>query len=290
MKTKFCQVVLLCLAFVGIASVVNAQTKIDGYNPFIDGNMDGFTTNNVTENSIHTYTYTGDVNLMGSTFVFNVVGGTIIKGVGDETPETLVETNGAGTHSVLEADNKGSIVVKWSAEEVGVQKYVAVYELSSTGCILNNAIAGYKISVGTKPTLALAMTGTEACSSDDIAIDLTVTNGTSPWTVVVNDGTKDITFYFSTGDVTGSTEGDYRATVTQDASKVFTYSWAAPGADYLNTNTNGADVSYTFTAKSVDDAITSAETNDTGVIVPGSESVEATVHPLPVIGTMGQDI
>lgn len=287
MKTKFYQIVFLCLVFVGIAGVVNAQTKGDTYDPFTLDNVNALTeTKVVTEDSYHTYTYTGDEHLSGSTFVFKVVGGTIVKAIGSPEAADASETNGTGTHSVAATGNKGSIIVLWGADD-GIQKYVAVYELSANGCILNNTIQGLKISVGSKPTLALALTDKDACSTDIIPIDLTVTNGTSPWEVVVNDGTKDITFYFSTADVTGVTGYDHTAKVTPNAAtKAFTYNWGATG--YVNNNTDGTDLTFTFTSKSVDDAVTKAETNDTGILVTGKITDTATVHPLPVAGSMVQ--
>nr|WP_320117179.1 hypothetical protein [uncultured Marinifilum sp.] len=286
MKTKFYQIVFLCIAFLGMANVVNAQTKGTTYNPFTIDNVNALAnTEVVTEDSYHTYTYTGDVNLTGSTFVFKVVGGTIVNAIGDPTLATLDNSNGVGTHSILEVDNKASIIVKWDAEN-GDQKYVAAYEISSTNCITTGDIGGLKISVGTKPTITLASTDLDACSQDGIPVDITITNGESPWTATINDGTDDITFYFSTEDVSGVVGYDHVAQVTV-ASNAFTYTWNATG--YLNTNVDGSDVTYTFEATKVDDKITAAETNDTGII--GTEdSVTATVHPLPVVGTMGQDL
>lgn len=287
MKTKFYQIVFVCLALVGITSAANAQTIPGSYDPFTTTNVNALVeTKIVTEDSYHTYTYTGDVNLTGSTFVFKVVGGTIVDAIGNPAAATLVETNGTGTHSVSESANTGSIIVQWGAED-GTQKYVAVYELTSTSCIVTDQIQGFKVTVGSKPTLALALTDLEACSTDLIPIDITVTNGTSPWEVVINDGTDDKTFYFSTdADLSAISGYDVIQTVVP-ASGTFTYNWGASG--YLNTNTNGADVTYVFTAQSIDDAVTKLETNDTGIIVSGSESVTSTVHPLPVVGTMAQD-
>lgn len=286
MKTKFYQIVFLCIAFIGMANVVSAQTVALPYDPFTTDNVNALTnTEVVTEDSYHTYTYTGDVNLTGSTFVFKVVGGTIVDVIGDPTAATLDETNGTGTHSILEVDNKASIIVKWDAED-GNQKYVAAYEISSTNCITTGDIGGLKISVGTKPTITLASTDLDACSQDGIPVDITITNGESPWIATINDGTDNITFYFSTEDVSAVAGYDHIAQVAV-SSNAFTYNWNATG--YLNTNVDGSDVTYTFTATKVDDKITSAEANDTGII--GTEdSVTATVHPLPVVGTMGQDL
>jgi len=284
MKTKFYQIVLLCLAFVGMASVVNAQTKEGGYNPFISGNMTAFETKVVTEGSVHTYTYTGDAALTGSKFVFKVVGGTIVTSVGDDTAITMVETNGAGTHTVDKVTNTASIVVKWAAED-GTPKFIAAYELTADGCITNNQIGGLKISVGAKPVITLASADLDACSQDLIPIDITITNGESPWEATINDGTDDITFYFSTDDVTAITGYDHKAKVTLTGTS-FTYNWSATG--YLNTKTDGTDETYVFTATKVDDKITKAELNDTGLIGV-DKSVTATVHPLPTVGTMAQN-
>ena len=287
MKTKFYQITLLCLAFLGMANVLSAQTVALPYNPFIPEKVNALTTTEVvTEGSYHTYTYAGDANLTGSTFVFKVVGGTIVDAIGNPALATLNAANGDGTHSILEADNKASIIVKWDAADA-TQKYVAAYEISSTNCITTGDIGGLKITVGSKPTITLASTDLDACSQDGIPVDITITNGESPWTATINDDSGDITFYFSTGDATGVTGYDHVISNVNVVSNAFTHNWNATG--YLNTNTNGVDETYVFTATKVDDKITTAENNDTGII--GTEnSVTATVHPLPVVGSMGQDL
>jgi len=283
MKTKFNKFVFLCIAFLGMASLVNAQTVALPYNPFSTDNVNDLAdTEIVTEGSYHTYTYTGDLNLDGSTFVFKVVGGTIVDVIGNPALATLNAVNGAGTHSIPGVDHKASIIVKWDAADA-TQKYVAAYEISVDACIWSDKIGGLKISVGAKPTITLASADLDACSEDGIPVDITITNGESPWTATIYDGTKDITFYFAS-DITGITEYDVIGKVTPSGN-TFTYNWVASG--YLNTNTDGNNETYVFTATKVDDKITTAETNDTGII--GAEDrVTAIVHPLPAVGSMAQ--
>ncbi len=286
MKTKFYQIVFLCIALVGITSAANAQTKAIDYNPFVSGNMGAFETKVVTEGSIHTYTYTGDAALSGSSFVFKVVGGTIITATDNTAPLALIETNGTGTHTVAEVSDKGSIVVLW--DNVQAENYVAVYELSANGCINDNVIGGYEITIGAKPFIAIALADDQICSVDKIFIDVTITNGTSPWTLTLNDGADDKTFYFTTGNV-ASVTGTYDVVVPDvvvDVDGKFTYSYEATG--YLYTGP-GASNDYTFTVNQFDDAVTLAELNDQGQIEAGKGAVTATVYPLPTIGVMAQD-
>lgn len=283
MKTKFYQIVFVCLALVGITFAANAQTIPGSYDPFTTGNMSGFATKNVSENSIHEYTINGDANLTGSTFVFKVVGGTLITSLADDTPISPVVTYGAGTHAVSETANQGSVFVKW--DDIQADNYVAVYEISSTNCITTDIIQGFKITVSSKPQVEIASADLDACSTDIIPIDITITNGVSPWTLTLNDGTADKTFYFSTDDVSAISSYDVVEQVVLGAGSDFTYAYSATG--YLNTKVDGTDETYTFTVNQFDDAVTIVEPLDNGTIVTGT--VSATVHPLPVVGTMVQN-
>ena len=203
---------------------------------------------------------------------------------------SLDASNGTGTHSVSESasDNDASIFVKW--DNAVAANYVAVYELTSNGCVFEDAISGFNIVINAKPIVALVMADTQACSSDDILIDINVTSATSvnsPWTLTLNDGTRDIDFIFYEGTEPANASNFDQSISINAASGSFSHQFVASGVNYQNLLGTGASVDYVFTATQFDDVVTATEPIDSGDI--SGTPVTATVNPLPTIGTMAQN-
>jgi len=119
MKKFFQHIILLILALTGAGWEAYAQTLPD----------DSWTLVQVSENSVHSYTVTGDINMaLPSEFVWVVNGGTLYT---DATALTLA---GNGTTAQVNgvAGNKSTLFVKWD-DGTGAG-YVYAYEISSFGC------------------------------------------------------------------------------------------------------------------------------------------------------------
>jgi len=188
MKTKFYQIVLLCIAFVGMAGVVSAQTLTgDPYDTF---NRTSSITQkaNVTLNSVRQYTIPGDATVASaSTFVWKIKGGAFVTDAGgatilDPAATSGLTDNGDGTltYTLLgDASKESSVFVKWSSADV--TSYVAVYEETAFGCY-NSAdpFRGFQISVTDQLEIWLADAAqADICSGDEgtVRIELPATTG-----------------------------------------------------------------------------------------------------------------
>ena len=188
MKTRFYQIVLLCIAFVGMASVVNAQTlNGDPYDTF-NRSSSITQTANVTLNSVRQYTIPGDATVASaSTFVWKIKGGAFVSDAGGVTildPATTagLTDNGDGTFTYTllgDASKESSVFVKWSSADA--TSYVAVYEETAFGCYNSvNPFRGFQISVTDQLEIWLAdAPQADICSGDEgtVRIELPANSG-----------------------------------------------------------------------------------------------------------------
>lgn len=184
MKTKLYQIVFLCIAFLGMANVLSAQTLTgDPYDTF--NRTSSITqTANVTLNSVRQYTIPGDATVASaSTFVWEIKGGVFVTDVtGSANATTGVVDNGDGTFTCTllgDASKESSVFVKWSTADA--TSYVAVYEETAFGCYNStNPFRGFKISVTDQLDIWLADAAqADICSGDEgtVRIELPANSG-----------------------------------------------------------------------------------------------------------------
>jgi hypothetical protein len=299
MKTKFYKIALLCIAFIGMASVVNAQTKptTPAYNPFTAGNLsltaDGGDLNDgggVVDGSYHKYIIPGDQNFgtSKSTFVWYVQGGelgTYDAGTGTWTAATGTAVTGSGKSKEYTAEdgtvtiggtdykNWSEVWVKWDNASEG---YIAVYEVSPNMCIVDDQIIGYKVSKLNAVEAWFAQATSEACSGDDVSFEIGLS--------IDPDGGSEDSYYpltvSYTEDGTAKTVTITKDKVSVDAPYIFNLD-KVPGFTVADVN---ADEKHTFVLIGVTD-----KNGAVGTITGGKEQHEITIHHLPQTGAMVQN-
>ncbi len=167
--------VLLCL---GIGA--RAQETPDEYNPFVPANLDDenkLPVTPVVESSYHRYQVQGDMHYLNpSTFVWYVYNGTL--GTYDPATDTWVEAVGTidmrpeGESLELAGlpGNMSEIWVRWNDGSGGNTGYIAVYERSSSNCIVTDQISGYKHVIQVPPEIWFLADAREECSFQDYAV------------------------------------------------------------------------------------------------------------------------
>lgn len=288
MKTKFYQIALLCIAFLGMANVVNAQTLVADYDPFTTGKTN-LTPADVVAGSYLRYQVPGDQGFgaSNSTFVWYVEGGvmgTFIADVwtpivdGSLTAVDAGKTTELTGSEINSTKNSSEIWVKW--DDVFTTGYIAVYELSPNGCITDNIITGFKVSNLDVINAWFTQATDDACSTDDVAIQINLSVDPSttninadkyyPITIAYTDNADDQpALIINKGDVTVA-GGNFYYTLTA-----------------THTYTVSADEMHTFVLSSVKD-----KNGAIGGILNDAthfNTIAIGVHRLPTIGVMVQN-
>lgn len=181
MKWMATPLLLLLVAF-----AAQAQEEASGYNPFVPANLDDpakLSEGTVVESSYRYFKVAGDPNFTSasSTFVWYVENGTF--GTYDDMTDQWTPIAPTGTISNGEyvnrdgafvdgVGNSSEIWVKWNDGTGGSTGYVAVYERSSTNCILDQAITGFKLSIVAPPEAWFAEATQAECSDQMYSVEL----------------------------------------------------------------------------------------------------------------------
>jgi hypothetical protein len=143
---------------------VQAQEADPGYNPFVPVNLDDegkLPLVPVVESAYHYYTVVGDANFTAaSTFVWYVENGTF--GTYDRVTDVWTPITPDGTISngeyieipgttISAVPNSSEIWVQWDDGSGGSTGYIAVYERSSTNCVVEDQITGFKHNILVPP-------------------------------------------------------------------------------------------------------------------------------------------
>ena len=135
------------------------------------GLMAGLGTANAQDQTVNvgsTYNYSTAVSITGSTFTWNVTGGT------------------NGTHFSYTASPTNTQSIQWL--QTGTYT-IQVTEVSPHGCTNPSAPQNYTVQVVAVPTIEFATTSSANCSgapATDLTLNLTFTGGTVVYPVVVN--------------------------------------------------------------------------------------------------------
>ena len=254
MKKFFQHIILMILALIGAGWEAYAQTLPDPLWTLVD----------VSENSVHSYTVTGDKNMaLPSDFVWVVNGGTLYT----DATAMIVAGDGTTVQVKGEVGNQSTLYVKWNGG--AGDGYVYAYEISSFGCqqplTLQSKYTGVRVNKVVEATARFLAEETDYCSDDGeiflgvelkglAPFDLTYKMGSDPAvSVIVNQSDlKDL-------DADGETD-DYELPV--------------PGWAGITTET---DVVFMIESISSDGVTGTIGSFDTHTVY---------VHPLPVISTI----
>lgn len=156
MKKFFHHIILLILALTGAGWEAYAQTLPDP----------SWTQVDVSENSIHSYTVTGDKNMTAlSDFVWVVNGGTLY------TDASAITIAGDGTTALVNGltGNQSTLFVRWDKDGPGAG-FVYAYEISSFGCqqisTLQSKYTGVRVNKVAEATARFLTDATGYCSDD----------------------------------------------------------------------------------------------------------------------------
>ena len=180
MKTKFYQIVFLCIAFLGMASLVSAQTLPGSYDPFTLKKAT-LSPGVAVPGSYLRYQVAGDQDfgVSTSTFVWYVEGGqlgTYSADVWTPIVDGSLTDVGTGKTTILNGGdvdgtkNSSEIWVKW--DDAFTKGYIAVYEISPNGCIADNTITGFNVSNLNVVNALFTQATSEGCSDDNIALSI----------------------------------------------------------------------------------------------------------------------
>lgn len=177
---KKIRLTLMCMLLLFGATVTLAQKAATDYNPFVSANLDD--PNKVVEapaveSSYHKYSVVGDAAYTeGSTFIWYVENGAI--GTYDPVEDDWIPTTPTGNisngyyYEMLNA-HSSEVWVKWNDGSNGSYGYVAVYEKSSSGCIEDGRITGFKHLLIAPPEVWFSYASLEECSEQNYSVDLT---------------------------------------------------------------------------------------------------------------------
>lgn len=155
MKKFFHHIILLILALIGAGWEAYAQTLPDA----------SWTEVDVSENSIHSYTVSGDKNMTAlSDFVWVVNGGTLYT----DASALVIAGDGATVRVNGETGNQSTLFVKW--EGGASSGYVYAYEISSFGCqqasTLQSKYTGVRVNKVAEATARFLADATDYCTDD----------------------------------------------------------------------------------------------------------------------------
>lgn len=179
MKNRLMKWMATPLLLLLVAFAAQAQEEASGYNPFVPANLDDpakVAEGTVVESSYRYFKVAGDPNFTDfSTFVWYVENGSF--GTYDDMKDEWTELS-TGPTLELEGkfingvENSSEIWVKWNDGTGGSTGYVAVYERSSTNCILDQAITGFKLSIVAPPEAWFAEATQAECSDQMYSVEL----------------------------------------------------------------------------------------------------------------------
>ena len=156
MKKFLLHIIVLILALTGAGWEGYAQTFPDPLWNLVQ----------VSENSVHSYTVTGDKNMaLASEFAWVVSGGTLYT----DASATLIAGDGTTVQVNGEIGNKSTLFVKWDVGGAGLG-YVYAYEISSFGCqqpiTLQSKYTGVRVNKIAEATARFLTEETDYCSDD----------------------------------------------------------------------------------------------------------------------------
>ncbi len=251
MKKFFSHIILLILALFGAGWEAYAQTLPDPLWAEVD----------VSENSIHSYTVSGDENVaLPSNFVWVASGGTLYA----DALATILAGDGTTVQVNGETGNRSTLFVKWDVDGAG-SGYVYAYEISSFGCqqpiALQSKYTGVRVNKVAAATTRFLTNASSYCSDDGetyLEIEL---KGLAPFNLTYTDGETQSTVIVQQSDLKDlDTDGD-----------IDDYRLNIPGWIGMTTETN-----FIFMIESISSdgaAGTIGTFNTHGV----------SIHPLPVI-------
>jgi hypothetical protein len=180
MKNRLMKWMATPLLLLLVAFAAQAQEESSGYNPFVPANLNDLTKvaeGTVVERSYRHFKVAGDPNFTSasSTFVWYVENGTF--GTYDDMKDEWTELSTGPTFElegkfINGVGNSSEIWVKWDEDSGGKTGYVAVYERSSTNCILDNAITGFKLNIVAPPEAWFAEATQAECSDQEYSVEL----------------------------------------------------------------------------------------------------------------------
>ena len=156
MKKFFSHIILLILALFGAGWEAYAQTLPHS----------SWAEVNVSENSIHSYTVSGDENVaLPSNFVWVASGGTLYA----DALATILAGDGTTVQVNGETGNRSTLFVKWDVDGAG-PGYVYAYEISSFGCqqpiALQSKYTGVRVNKVAAATTRFLANASSYCSDD----------------------------------------------------------------------------------------------------------------------------
>lgn len=252
MKKFFLHIIVLILALTGAGWEGYAQTLPDPL----------WNLQTVSENSIHSYTVTGDSNMaLPSEYVWVVNGGTLYT----DASALIMAGDGTTVQVNGEIGNKSTLFVKWDVGGAG-NGYVYAYEISSFGCqqpiIEQSKYTGVRVSKVTEATARFLADATDYCSDDGgifLAVEI---KGLAPYSLTYSiDGITQPIVTIQQSDLKDlDTDGDiddYELNIT---------GWAG-----ITTETN---VVFMIETISSDGAVGSIGSFDKNTVI---------IHPLPIV-------
>jgi hypothetical protein len=180
MKNRLMKWMATPLLLLLVAFAAKAQEEASGYYPFVSTNLNDpakIKEGTVVEKSYRYFKVAGDPNFKtaASTFVWYVENGTF--GTYDNMTDQWTELSTGPTFElegkfIDGVGNSSEIWVKWDEDSGGKTGYVAVYERSSTNCILDNAITGFKLNIVAPPEAWFAEATQAECADQEYSVEL----------------------------------------------------------------------------------------------------------------------
>jgi len=174
MKKFFHYIILLILALSGAGWEAYAQTLPDPLWTGVD----------VSENSIHSYTVTGDKNMTAlSDFVWVVHGGTLYA----DASALVIAGDGATVRVNGVTGNQSTLFVKWDKDGPGAG-FVYAYEISSFGCqqvsTLQTKYTGVRVNKVAEASAQFLADATDYCTDDGLSILGIELKGLAPYRLI----------------------------------------------------------------------------------------------------------
>jgi hypothetical protein len=269
-----------------------AQGAPEGYNPFVPANLDDpskMIETTVVESSYHKYSIKGDPNYTAmSNFVWYVENGTFgtyNEGTDTWTPWVGVLPLGAGVVTEKEGtllngvNNSSEIWVRWNDGTGGKIGYVAVYERSSTNCVVDNRIDGYKHILLSPPEVWFTTKERMECADQSYTVDVQFDQ--------IDENSYPYRLTYTYPDLAGSIQTSNMVLNSGDISATFGLAIAILINDQVQPN---ADVNYPLKLVELRDKYGSL-----GKVAPGGEArgqypeITITTYHLPKTGGMRMD-
>lgn len=183
MKNRLMKWMATPLLLLLVALAAQAQEEAPEYDPFVSTNLNDpakLSEGTVVASSYRYFKVAGDQNFTEvSTFVWFVQNGTF--GTYDDMKDEWTELSTGSTFElegkfINGVGNSSEIWVKWDEDSGGKTGYVAVYERSSTNCILDNAITGFKLNIVAPPEAWFADATQGECAEEQYSVQIIFKN------------------------------------------------------------------------------------------------------------------